>query len=106
MANFPLIYIYIYIVLTRVQEQMKTRGATTIRGIGRVFRQLDSLDGNRKCDKEEFMTGLADCGVHLTKTEAGVLHLLYYSYNRFSWIILTQTEMELLILMNFLLESE
>ena len=61
----------------RVREQLNSRGATTIRGIGRVFRQLDSLDGNRKCDKEEFMTGLADCGVHLTKVEAGVKLYIY-----------------------------
>jgi len=48
------------------------RGATTIRGLGIVFRCIDSVDRNRKADKEEFRTGLNDLGVPLSKAEIDV----------------------------------
>ena len=37
-------------ILEKVRAQLKARGAKTIRGLGRTFRQLDSFDGNRKVD--------------------------------------------------------
>jgi hypothetical protein len=39
------------------------RGTKTIRGMGRAFKTMDSIDGNRKVDKEEFFWGLKDFGV-------------------------------------------
>jgi hypothetical protein len=41
--------------------------------MGRVFRIMDSVDGNRKIDKEEFYVGLKDCGVTISKKEAELL---------------------------------
>jgi Ca2+-binding EF-hand superfamily protein len=56
-----------------VREQLNSRGAKTIRSLGRVFRQLDSFDGNRKVDRQEFVTGLRECGVALSPQDANVL---------------------------------
>ena len=55
-----------------MRQQLNARGAKTIRGLGRTFRHFDSLDGNRKCDANEFFTGLQDIGVNVTKGECDV----------------------------------
>jgi len=34
------------------------RGATTIRGLSRVFRNMDSFDKNGQLDRGEFLTAL------------------------------------------------
>ena len=39
--------------LAKVRAQLKARGARTIAGLSRVFRQLDSFDGNKKVDMDE-----------------------------------------------------
>jgi len=59
-----------------VREALVKRGATTIRGLGRTFRALDSYDGNRKVDGGEFFVGLQEHGVKLSKTESDVSHFL------------------------------
>ena len=41
--------------------------------MGRVFKIMDSADGNRKIDKEEFYVGLKDWGVTITIKEADLL---------------------------------
>jgi hypothetical protein len=51
---------------------LKARGDTTIRGLGRVFRIFDNLDGNRKVDRGEFLTGLNEIGVQISKAESDV----------------------------------
>ena len=48
------------------------RGVRTIRGMSRAFKTLDSMDGNRKVDKEEFYFGIKDFGVTISKKEAEV----------------------------------
>lgn len=53
--------------LEQLRAQIKKRGAKTLRGLGRVFRQMDSFDGNHKVDRQEFVTGLRDCGLALSK---------------------------------------
>ncbi|CAI2381706.1 unnamed protein product [Moneuplotes crassus] len=60
-------------VLEKVRETLKARGARTIAGLGRTFRALDSYDGNKKVDKEEFVVGLRENGVDLTQDEADAL---------------------------------
>lgn len=60
-------------MLAKVQDSLKNRGVNTIRGMGRSFRIFDSVDGNRKIDKEEFYWGLKDIGVTITKREAEIL---------------------------------
>lgn len=40
---------YLYLLaLQKVKEILYTRGAKTVRSLGRVFRTLDSFDGNNK----------------------------------------------------------
>ena len=63
-----------------MRAQLQSRGAKTIRGLGRVFRHFDSVDGNRKCDSNEFFTGLQDIGVSCTKDECDVSDLLRKIY--------------------------
>ena len=64
-------------VLDKVREQIKARGAKTIRGLGRTFRNFDSFDGNHKIDKEEFYSGLCEIQVQVTKAEAMKLMELF-----------------------------
>ena len=45
-------------VLNRLREALNKRGSKTIRGLGRTFRALDSYDGNRKVDANEFFVGM------------------------------------------------
>jgi len=58
--------------LAKLRDALNKRGANTIRGLGIVFRCVDSVDRNRKADKEEFRTGLNDLGVPLNKPEVDV----------------------------------
>ena len=41
--------------------------------MGRAFRTIDSVDGNRKLDKQEFYWGLKDLGADVSKREAEML---------------------------------
>ena len=59
-------------ITDKMRSQLQARGAKTIRGLGRCFRHFDSQDGNRKCDANEFFTGLQDIGVHVSKAECDV----------------------------------
>mmetsp|Transcript_12205 Transcript_12205/g.8519 ORF Transcript_12205/g.8519 Transcript_12205/m.8519 type:complete len:194 (+) Transcript_12205:45-626(+) len=63
-------------VLDKLRSQLQSRGAKTIRGLGRSFRCFDSVDGNRKVDKGEFFVGLQENGVSVTQAEANALHAL------------------------------
>jgi len=60
-------------VLTELRDYLTKRGAKAIRGLGRAFRSMDSFDGNRKVDRQEFATGLAEFGINLSKNDAQVL---------------------------------
>lgn len=51
---------------------MNSRGASTIRGLGRVFNSIDS-DRSRKVDAQEFFVGLNECGCNLTKDQTNLL---------------------------------
>ena len=64
-------------VLERVREQIKARGAKTIRGLGRTFRNFDSFDGNHKIDANEFYSGLCEIGVRVSQQEANALMRLF-----------------------------
>lgn len=56
---------------------MNQRGAKTIRSLGRVFRSLDSYDGNKKVDSSEFFIGLREIGCGLSQEETkSLLNLL------------------------------
>ena len=58
---------------------MNSRGASTIRSLGRVFNTFDR-DGNRRVDPQEFFVGLNECGCNLTKDETNEL-LAYLDTN-------------------------
>ncbi len=52
---------------------MLSRGANSIAGLGRVFKAMDSFDGNKKVDKNEFVVGLKEYGLNLSKDETEAL---------------------------------
>ena len=60
-------------VLNALREQLNKRGSKTIRNLGRTFRALDSFDGNRKVDRNEFAVGLRENGVTLSSPELSAL---------------------------------
>jgi Ca2+-binding EF-hand superfamily protein len=60
------------VVLAKVRDQLASRGAKTIRGLGRVFNTYDSA-GARRVDAQEFFVGLNECGCNLTKEETDAL---------------------------------
>merc|ERR1711997_825848 len=64
-------------ILERVRNQIKARGAKTIRGLGRTFRNFDSFDGNHKIDAEEFYSGLCEIQIRVTRAEANALMGLF-----------------------------
>ena len=55
-----------------MRAQINARGAKTIRGLGRVFRNFDSFDGNHKVDAQEFFSGLREIQVDINEAEAKV----------------------------------
>ena len=64
-----------FLVLDKVRAQIQARGAKTIRGLGRTFRNFDSFDGNKKIDKVEFYSGLCEIQIKITQAEAAVSQL-------------------------------
>ena len=64
---------HLALVIEKVKAALAGRGAKTIRGMGRSFRIMDSVDGNRKLDKQEFYWGIKDMGVNISKREAEIL---------------------------------
>ena len=56
-------------VLQRVRDALEARGSKTIRSLGRTFRELDSYNGDSKVDRDEFIVGLRENGVNLSKNE-------------------------------------
>eukprot|EP00826_Nyctotherus_ovalis_P003427 TRINITY_DN10698_c0_g1_i3.p1 TRINITY_DN10698_c0_g1~~TRINITY_DN10698_c0_g1_i3.p1 ORF type:complete len:123 (-),score=4.95 TRINITY_DN10698_c0_g1_i3:406-774(-) len=61
-----------HVVLNKVRDALTKRGTSTVRGLSLCFRCLDSYDGNRKVDKEEFRVGMSELGLTLSKAEADV----------------------------------
>ena len=59
--------------LTKVRAQLAARGARSIRGLSRTFKQLDSYDGNKKVDAEEMHIGLNEAGCEISKEEVQCL---------------------------------
>ena len=59
--------------LNKVREQLKAKGARSIRGLERMFKQMDSFDGNRKLDMDELYQGLTDFGCDVNKDEVRTL---------------------------------
>jgi calcyphosin len=51
-----------------IKDNLKSRGATGIRGMGIVFRRIDN-SRDRKLDRQEFMWGLRENGFTLSPSE-------------------------------------
>eukprot|EP00347_Sterkiella_histriomuscorum_P012937 403366647 len=60
-------------LLEKVKQQLNSRGPQTIRQIAKVFKAMDSYDGNKKIDATEFQNGMQQLGVKLTKQESDAL---------------------------------
>ena len=78
LAILKIVCIYIIItplviVLEKVKISLRNRGVNTIRSLGKAFKTIDSFNGDRKVDKEEFYWGLKDFGVTISKKEAELL---------------------------------
>lgn len=58
-----------------MKDALNARGSKTIRGLGRTFRLLDSYNGDSKVDRDEFIVGLRENGVSLSKSEFDVIKL-------------------------------
>ena len=56
-----------------MRDALDKRGISTIRGLGVVFHYLDSNDGNRKLDREEFRVGMNSLGVKISAAEIEAL---------------------------------
>ena len=59
-------------MIADIKQTLKSRGAMSIRGIGRVFRILDD-NRNRQLDVNELMWGLKDFDIHLSEEQCRVL---------------------------------
>ena len=58
--------------MNKLKDAIAKRGTNTVRGLALCFRCLDSQDGSRKIDREEFRVGLSELGISLTKPETDV----------------------------------
>lgn len=59
-------------MLQDLKNQLDKRGAKTIRGLARVFRNMDSFNGNKLVDAGEFFSGLQEIGIDITKDQCQV----------------------------------
>lgn len=66
--------------MQRVRNALEARGSKTIRSLGRTFRELDSYNGDSKVDRDEFIVGLRENGVNLSKQEFEVKKILETIY--------------------------
>ena len=63
----------VLVLLEKMKQQLKKRGANEFRGLARVFRNMDSFDSDKKIDPEEFFSGLREIGWDVSTSEADVL---------------------------------
>ena len=54
--------------LTKIKEQLASRGARSIRGFSRVFRIMDD-NGDKKLSRDELLYGLKDQGLEVTDAD-------------------------------------
>ena len=55
-------------LVQKVKTALNSRGATTIRGYARVFKNLD-WQGDKKLDCDDLVQGLAEYGCPISKDE-------------------------------------
>lgn len=59
--------------MNKTRDIFNKRGSETIRSVGKIFRQMNSYDGNNKINKDEYILGLREVGAILTKNELDIL---------------------------------
>jgi len=57
---------------------MEKRGSETIRIMGKLFRQMNSYDGDRKVNPDDFLLGLREVGINPSKQECEVKLIIYH----------------------------
>lgn len=62
-----------YAVVNLVRDTIAKRGSKTLRGLGRIFRLMDSYNGDGKVDRQEFASSLQQLGVNLRPTDLTLL---------------------------------
>lgn len=60
-------------VLAQLRDQVGRNSGTGVRALGKTFRALDSFDGNRKVDRNEFVAALQQLGLNLSTYEYQLL---------------------------------
>lgn len=73
------------VVIQKLRRAIAAKGANCLRGLAKVFRLLDSFDGNNKVDREEFVLGLRKLGLTVTEKDSMVLFL--FSFILTKWTI-------------------
>lgn len=71
-VRFQMITLTFTLVLKELKAALNSRGATTTYALGRAFKNMDSYDGNKKVDKNEFFTAMKEYGLNLTSKQADV----------------------------------
>ncbi|CAD8052399.1 unnamed protein product [Paramecium primaurelia] len=69
------------IIIKKITKSLLGKSQTTIRTLGKTFRGFESFDKNNRMDKDEFLIGLKQNGVVLTKFQTDFL-LNYLDRNR------------------------
>ncbi|CAD8146996.1 unnamed protein product [Paramecium pentaurelia] len=69
------------IIIKQITKSLQGKSQTTIRTLGKTFRGFESFDKNNKIDKDEFLIGLKQNGIVLTKFQTDFL-LNYLDRNR------------------------
>ncbi|CAD8140774.1 unnamed protein product [Paramecium pentaurelia] len=69
------------IIIKKIKSYLNAKSQTTIRTLGKTFRGFESFDHKCRIDKDEFLIGLKQNGVILTKFQTDFL-LNYLDRNR------------------------
>lgn len=59
-------------MIVKVKQSLNEKGPFTIRSLGKTFRGFESYDHSGKIDKDEFLIGLKENGVQLSKQQTDV----------------------------------
>jgi len=60
-------------IFNKLKDSIQKRGSDTLRSLGKVLRQMDSYDNNKKVNKEDFLFGLREIGISLHKNDQDML---------------------------------
>jgi hypothetical protein len=58
--------------LLYIKDILDKKGVDKIRGLGKVFRQMESFGKKSKLNKDEFLAAVRDQGIPLQKTQQEV----------------------------------